>query len=212
MYIRRPRTKDPREVEKWEDDVSRQLNYLSSKSSQGIFIPGIDGEDGEEGIMGPPGSSGIGIQGPMGIPGRDGEDGEDAWIIPGIEISKVINLVYPVGSIYISIVATNPATLFGLGTWVAFGTGRILVGIDTGDVDFDTVEETGGAKTHKHSVDVLSTISGIPSATIDVVTLLGTDAVGDGTHTHNVDPAPVDSAIVSNVMPYIVVYMFKRTA
>lgn len=56
--------------------------------------------------------------------------------------------VYPVGSIYISVVSTNPATLLGVGTWTAFATGRTLVGIDAGQTEFDTVEETGGAKTH----------------------------------------------------------------
>src|SRR5512136_741002 len=54
--------------------------------------------------------------------------------------------VYPVGAIYLSVVSTSPATLFG-GTWSAIGAGRILVGLDSGDADFDTVEETGGAKT-----------------------------------------------------------------
>jgi microcystin-dependent protein len=41
----------------------------------------------------------------------------------------------------------------GFGTWAAFGAGRVLVGLDAGDVDFDTVEETGGAKTHTLTVD-----------------------------------------------------------
>ena len=56
--------------------------------------------------------------------------------------------LYPVGSIYIASNSTNPSTYFG-GTWVAFGTGRTLVGIDTSDTSFDTVEETGGEKTHQ---------------------------------------------------------------
>lgn len=53
----------------------------------------------------------------------------------------------PVGAIFVSIDPTNPATTLGYGTWAAFGTGRVLVGVDTGDTDFDTVEETGGSKT-----------------------------------------------------------------
>lgn len=54
---------------------------------------------------------------------------------------------YPVGSLYLSVLPTNPATLFGYGTWEAFATGRVLVGVDAGDSDFDAAEKTSGAKT-----------------------------------------------------------------
>jgi hypothetical protein len=54
---------------------------------------------------------------------------------------------FPVGSVFISVVSTDPATLLGYGTWSAFGAGRVLVGLDSGDANFDTAEETGGAKT-----------------------------------------------------------------
>lgn len=53
----------------------------------------------------------------------------------------------PVGGLHISVNSTNPATVLGYVTWSAFGTGRVLVGVDVGDTDFDTVEETGGSKT-----------------------------------------------------------------
>jgi hypothetical protein len=54
---------------------------------------------------------------------------------------------YPVGSIYMNAsVSTNPATLFGFGTWESFGAGRVLVGVDSGDSSFDTLGETGGSK------------------------------------------------------------------
>ena len=55
---------------------------------------------------------------------------------------------WPVGSVFIAVVSTNPATLLGFGTWSAIAAGRMLVGLDSGDTDFDTAEETGGAKTH----------------------------------------------------------------
>ena len=54
---------------------------------------------------------------------------------------------FPVGAIFIAAVSTDPATLLGYGTWAAFGAGRVLVGRDAGDADFDTAEEVGGAKT-----------------------------------------------------------------
>tara|TARA_R100001463_G_scaffold39004_3_gene83695 strand:- start:9983 stop:10708 length:726 start_codon:yes stop_codon:yes gene_type:complete len=125
--------------------------------------------------------------------------------------------VYPVGSIYINAaVATNPATLLGIGTWVAFGSGRVMVGINAADSDFDTVEETGGAKTHT------LTISELPSHThnrpkgwkpapnsqdvditggngVNVADNMLTDATGGG-QAHSI------------MNPYIVVYMWKRTA
>ena len=55
---------------------------------------------------------------------------------------------FPVGAIFISVSSTNPGTSLGYGTWTAFGAGRVLVGLDAGQTEFDTVEETGGAKTH----------------------------------------------------------------
>lgn len=68
-----------------------------------------------------------------------------------INNTDIINLVYPVGSIYMSINSTNPTNLFG-GTWVAWGNGKVPVGIDSNDTDFNTVEKIGGDKSHHHYV------------------------------------------------------------
>jgi hypothetical protein len=58
----------------------------------------------------------------------------------------LINLLYPVGSVYINATNnTNPGTLFGVGTWTAFGAGRVPVGFDSGNSLFNTAEETGGS-------------------------------------------------------------------
>ena len=55
--------------------------------------------------------------------------------------------IYPVGSIKMTAENTNPSTYLG-GTWVAWGAGKVPVGVDTTDTDFATVEKTGGEKEH----------------------------------------------------------------
>lgn len=73
------------------------------------------------------------------------------------------NLLYPVGSIYINASsATNPATLFGFGTWVAFGAGRVPVGVGVNDTVTYTAGSTSGSRnavviSHAHSVSSIST-------------------------------------------------------
>jgi hypothetical protein len=72
-------------------------------------------------------------------------------------LSTVRNALYPVGSIYTNATNnTNPGTLLGFGTWVAFGAGRVMVGFNAADPLFDSAEETGGSKdaivvTHTHT-------------------------------------------------------------
>ena len=64
--------------------------------------------------------------------------------------------LFPVGSIFFTTVNKNPGTFIG-GTWIAWGSGRVPVGIDTSDSNFNTAEKTGGAKTvnlsHSHTVN-----------------------------------------------------------
>jgi len=55
--------------------------------------------------------------------------------------------IYPIGSIYMSTTSTNPSSYFG-GTWTAWGTGKVPVGVDTNDNDFSSPENTGGEKSH----------------------------------------------------------------
>ena len=64
--------------------------------------------------------------------------------------------IYPVGSIYISTVSTNPATLFGFGTWEAMPAGRVLLA--QGKSDWGTTYNagsTGGEATHQLTVGEL---------------------------------------------------------
>lgn len=79
--------------------------------------------------------------------------------------NTILSKVYPVGAIFLSTVNTNPATYLGFGTWSIWGSGRVPVGVNTSDSNFNTVEKTGGASTHtltlaqipKHSHSVSGT-------------------------------------------------------
>jgi len=123
---------------------------------------------------------------------------------------------YPIGAIFTTTVAyaNSAAVVAAVGgtTWTAFGSGRVLVGVDTGDSNFNTVEKEGGASTHT------LTISEMPAHTHtygksttsenmsihDISGLRGaattnTGSTGGGT-AHN------------NIQPSITVYMWRRTA
>lgn len=164
-------------------------------------------------------------------------------------IQSMFSNMYPVGSIFMSVKSTNPSTYFG-GTWVAWGSGRVPVGINTSDSNFSTVEKTGGAST------VTLTIAQMPAHTHTFTGSSATTA-SKGAHTHNIgrdsdgaagsgsvytvhssgvsgadNTAPTSSAGAhthtvtakgtnastggggahSNLQPYIVCYMWKRTA
>ncbi len=74
-----------------------------------------------------------------------------SWGSWGNYEDSVLNRVYPVGSIYMSVSSTNPSTLFG-GTWVRWGNGRVPVGISESETEFSYSEKTGGSKTVALSV------------------------------------------------------------
>lgn len=61
------------------------------------------------------------------------------------------NLIFPVGSIRMTVSAADASTFLG-GTWVRWGTGRVPVGVNTSDANFNTVEKTGGASAQALSV------------------------------------------------------------
>lgn len=146
-------------------------------------------------------------------------------------------IVLPVGSIYLSVVSTDPATLLGYGTWAQIAEGKMLVGIDINDTDFDTVRETGGAKTvtltgaqsgtsvHSHSITDPGHAHTQTTSAADGATTRA-DASSGGTTYSNV--ANINSSTTgitvnnsvaadasqahNNLPPYYVVYIWERTA
>lgn len=173
-------------------------------------------------------------------------------------VDNKIQAIYPVGALYMSTLSTNPATLLGFGTWVAWGEGRMIVGRSSTDTDFDTAEETGGSKTsnaliahthtgplhshtgttggqsadHTHYINAYTTNNesggyGLTSTAAFKNRVLvnasnGISSSGTSSnHTHsftsdnsgNGDTGSAGSGSSFSIMnPYIVAYLWKRTA
>lgn len=123
---------------------------------------------------------------------------------------------WPIGSVFTSVVATDPATLLGFGTWSAIGAGRVLVGYDAGDANFDSLEETGGAKTVQSSAQAFAGTAATIAQTGTSAVKVGTSSANASaqTHTHSYTPAGTNTpgAATSVVQPYLVVRFWKRTA
>lgn len=153
-------------------------------------------------------------------------------VAPTVALQKA----YPVGSIFIATVSTNPNTLIGIGSWTRFARGRVLVGLNESETEFDGVEETGGSKTvtlsaneipnhmhsiaaHTHSVQLTYNMSGVASGSSDrlssmtfgtsgEVDRLGSTGSGGPTETGYTGGGQPHN----NLQPYVVVYMWKRTS
>lgn len=167
-----------------------------------------------------------------------GNASSDLHAVPRQQVVSLVQAMYPVGSIYINATnATNPNTLLGFGTWVAFGAGRVPVGFDAGNPLFDTAEKTGGSAdavvvSHTHSFSATTSTAGSHSHTAPLYAEAGANAVfadgntaqpsglsattnAAGDHTHTVSgttAATGSSGTNANYQPFITVYMWKRTA
>lgn len=137
---------------------------------------------------------------------------------------------WPVGSVFISITPDNPAELLGFGTWVGIASGRMLVGVDPGDPDFDSSEKIGGEK------EVVLTEEQIPEHNHEQLphNHVLTGGITDDTSAPYLGPdaaksanSPFSAGILpalaenlpagggqphNNLPPYFTVYIFKREA
>jgi|TARA_R100000149_G_scaffold66272_1_gene44098 microcystin-dependent protein len=161
---------------------------------------------------------------------------DDGITAAKIAAGALTDVVYPIGSIFITVnnYADSAAVVNAIGgtTWVSFGAGKVLVGVDSSDTDFDAAEETGGAKTkalefanmpaHSHQ---WYNMGGSSSQSIDATSNTSSQSwnasgnlvdIGDplltNFYTNTATDRSANGSAFSIVQPYIVVYMWKRTA
>lgn len=148
------------------------------------------------------------------------------------------DLIYPVGSIYLTVGSTSPASLFG-GTWerikdcfllaagdtyVAGATGgesaHTLVTNEMPSHSHSNSVSTVGAHTHTgHTKEVRGFVSGQPSSdcarnissSYDYSGITITDGAGSHSHSVTINSAG-GGAAHNNMPPYLTVYVWKRTA
>lgn len=137
---------------------------------------------------------------------------------------ELMELVFPVGSTYITQSNTNPSTILGFGTWVRLK-GKVVLGVDEDDDNLKTIGATGGEKEHTLTVDEIPSHfhegiyqndnnwsgfvkSGSGSGTIGY--LAGTSPV-EGANVEMRTGAVGSALPVNNMMPYeITGYMWIR--
>lgn len=139
---------------------------------------------------------------------------ESGWIYSRALSSLILEAVYPVGSIYMSVNSTSPATLFG-GTWQAIQ-GKFLLGADSNVYKAGT---TGGEATHTLTTSEMPNHNHAvyhPNAGADDHSAPGNypDGPSDstfyaaGSYTSRVGGGKAHN----NMPPYLAVYIWKRTA
>lgn len=140
------------------------------------------------------------------------------------------NLLFPVGAIYSSTSATNPGTSLGFGTWTQFGAGRMMMGAGGsyaagstgGSADAVVVSHTHTATSvvtdpgHRHSYQLRDTPGSQPNEAHQAdgppwsTAYTGYSSTGITVATTNATTGV--SGTNANLPPYVVVYMWQRTA
>ena len=132
----------------------------------------------------------------------------------GVDTSFLLNAIYPVGSIYMSVNNISPETLFG-GTWEQIQ-GRFLLGCGSNGVDLYTeAGQIGGEANHKLTINEMPSHNhkldrgNYGNSRLEEISYSdgGTPSTGSwGVHNTGGGQAH------NNMPPYLAVYMWKRTA
>lgn len=161
------------------DDVTRDDNgHVTSIDTKSVTLPSTSIE-----VMQGATESENGVSGAVPTPSA----GEQDSVLTGSGLWKeLVNLIYPVGSIYMSVNDVSPESFMG-GTWERFANGQVLVGVDENDTDFNASGKTGGEKSHVLSADEMPSHSHTVNAHSHNISSLSGKALSNGDHKHIVD-------------------------
>ena len=130
-------------------------------------------------------------------------------------IEQAINAIYPVGSIIIRDDTEDMSKFLGF-TWEKVFAGRVLVGLDTSQTEFNTIGKTGGEKTHKLTIDEMPKHTHTISAGTNATTDANYDRVASayaGGNPKNLNTSETGGSNAhNNLQPYQVVAYWKRIA
>lgn len=131
---------------------------------------------------------------------------------PSDSTKASLQQVYPIGSIYMNVNNTNPATLFGFGTWVQLKD-RFLLG--AGD-DY-TGGATGGEAEHTLTIAEMPSHNHITHFRLKYVSGSGNiQSAPNDSYWRDIQDQPSENTggggAHNNMPPYLVVYIWKRTA
>ena len=165
--------------------------------------------------------SGITVEGSASINGNLTANGD-------VSLPKLINKIYPVGSVYITYNNNNPGNFLG-GTWVQFGQGRTLIGQGTGNdgstsMSFATAGDTGGKykTSHSHTTSFGWDNNAFYAARPDGAAnnnYTRTSVIANG-YVIQTASSPTSASrlnwtediAVSHIQPYVIIYFWRRTS
>ncbi len=134
------------------------------------------------------------------------------WKIFGVEM-------HPIGDVVINTTGVNPGNRFK-GTWELISIGRMLIGVDPNDIDFNASKKTGGAKTHKHFSGIVnynnSDAIGYRSEAQNVYgfseKVVGWDRSAVASYSTNRNVRKYYTSTENNIPPFYAVYIWERVA
>lgn len=135
---------------------------------------------------------------------------------PSFDKTEILNMVYPVGSVYMSTSSANPSTFIG-GTWQRYAQGRTIVGVSENETEFNYAGKTGGEKSHRLTNQEMPSHShgfngnkmvgnGFGDAPANVT------ASGGWFQLHSKTGSEGGDQPHNNLQPYITTYIWLRTA